>query len=164
MSLHYLLDGYNILHQNPKLTHLDIDQQRLVFVRDIENFRPQGSTNNKVTLVFDGRRGRSAPIESTVVNIIHTLDETADDWIKRNVQQSANSKNFIVVTDDRDIQYSVRAAGAKLCSVKEFLARFSGSAPRNSSSFSKEIGQSTVEKINEELKSLWLKKKDPEEK
>lgn len=134
----------------------------MVLVRDIESGRPQGSANNKVTLVFDGRQGRAQPIQSTVVDVIFTQDETADDRIIRMVQQSRNSKNYIVVTDDRGIQFSVRAAGARLCSVKDFLGRLKGAAPKNgSASSSKVIGKDAAEKINEELKSLWLKKKDP---
>lgn len=135
----------------------------MVLVRDIESGRPQGSVNNKVTLVFDGRRGLAQPIQSTVVDVIFTLDETADDRIIRIVQQSANSRNYVVVTDDRGLQYTVRAAGAKLCSVKSFLERLKGASPKGgTSSSSKVISKDAAEKINEELKSLWLKKKDPD--
>lgn len=134
----------------------------MVLVRDIESGRPQGSAKNKVTLVFDGRQGRAQPIQSTAVDVIFTLDETADDRIIRMVQQSGNSRNLIVVTDDRGIQYAVRAAGAKLSSVKDFLLKMRGETPKGTASSSaKVINQKVADKINEELKAVWLKKKDP---
>jgi predicted RNA-binding protein with PIN domain len=134
----------------------------LVLVRDIESGRPQGSAKNKVTLAFDGRQGRAQPIQSTVVDIIFTLDETADDRIIRMVQQSKNSKNMIVVTDDRGIQFAVRAAGAKLSPVKDFLLRMRGESSKGTASSSaKVITQKAADKINEELKALWLKKNGP---
>lgn len=145
----------------PKLAHLEIDQARLVLVRDIESHRPQGSPKNQVTLVFDGRRGRAEPIQSTAVNIVFTLDQTADDRIKETVECARNSKNFIVVTDDRSIQFAVRAAGAKVCAVKDFLDRMRGtSSGGKKPSSGKVIDQKTADKINAELKAIWLKKKD----
>ena len=156
------MDGYNIIHQIPKLTHLEIDQQRLILVREIENFRPQGSHNNRVTLYFDGRPGRAAPIQSTAVHVIFTLDVSADDRIKSAVREAGNSRNIIVVTDDRDIQYSVRACGAKILKVKDFLKKLKSISQKTESPGpSKTIDSSVKDKINEELKSLWLKKKKP---
>ena len=123
MSLHYILDGYNIIHQMPALVSKNLEQQRNGFIHGLESCRPQGSSNNKITVVFDGKAGIIGRMESAIVKIIFSKDETADEKIKRLVEESRNAKNIIVVTNDRSIQYSVRANGAGILSVKEFLSR-----------------------------------------
>lgn len=160
MSLHYLLDGYNILHQIPKLLDKDVGQQRMILVRDIERFRPQGAGRNQVTLVFDGRPGPVNPIQSTVVSVKFSMDDSADDRIRELVQKSANARLCMVVTDDRALQYSVRAVGAKVLSVKEFLNRMSETGTRSSKSSTKQLTQREVDRINQELESRWLNSDD----
>ena len=54
MSLHYLLDGYNILKQMAAFRDLPLEDGRRGFLRWIDNSRPHGSVNNQVTVVFDG--------------------------------------------------------------------------------------------------------------
>ncbi len=54
MSLHYLLDGYNILKQIPAFRDLPLEDGRRGLLRWIDHSRPQGSVNNQVTVVFDG--------------------------------------------------------------------------------------------------------------
>jgi len=162
MSLHYLLDGYNIIHQMPTLIQLELDQQRLSLVRHIEQYNPQGSSRNSITIYFDGRPGRAQPIVSTSVKIIFTQDRSADDRIKQAVKSSANSRRLVVVTDDRDIQYSICAHGARVVTVAEFLGRLTRkNAGTAAEGPVKKIDPSAQEEINDELKSLWLKKKRP---
>ena len=57
MSLHYILDGYNILKQIPAFNDLSLEDGRRGLMRWIETQRPQGSVNNTVTVVFDGESG-----------------------------------------------------------------------------------------------------------
>lgn len=83
------------------------------------------------------------------------------------VEDSNNKINIIVVTDDRSIQYAVRAMGAKAMAVKEFLGKMDG--PKSSSSQSgrsgsgvspqKKISEGAQAKINKELADIWLNKK-----
>ncbi len=55
MSIHYLLDGYNIIHQMPAALDLTkLEDQRRHLIRFVEQHRPQGSANNRVTIIFDG--------------------------------------------------------------------------------------------------------------
>ena len=54
MSLHYLLDGYNVIHQMPDLNRPALEDQRRALVHFLETRRPQGSSRNRVTIVFDG--------------------------------------------------------------------------------------------------------------
>ena len=163
MSLHYLLDGYNVVHRIPDLTLKELEQQRDGLVRLIERFRPQGSFRNEITIVFDGRTGMLMPSQFSVVKVIFSQNETADDKIKRIVENASNKKNIIVVTNDRAIQYAVKASGARVESVEKFISRMRN-AKKSTNKINKiekdtqkNISEIAAFKITEELKNKWIK-------
>jgi predicted RNA-binding protein with PIN domain len=124
MALHYILDGYNIIKQIENAVPHLLESERENLIHLIELYRPQGSLRNSVTIVFDGRSGVISRLEPSVVKTIFTpTGESADDRIKRMVAEAKNKKCLVVVTDDRDIQYTVRPLGAAVVSVGEFLSR-----------------------------------------
>ena len=50
MSIHYLLDGYNVIHQMPSVLNLaKLEDRRRRLIRFMEQNTPQGSPNNRVT-------------------------------------------------------------------------------------------------------------------
>lgn len=166
MSLQYLLDGYNIIHQMAFKPSTEIDAQRQQLIHFIETERPHGSSANNVTVVFDGRTGRSGPPRTLGTKVIFTQEISADEEIRDIVHKAGNKKNIIVVTDDRDIRYAVRSDGAQVLSVKDFLSRpapgqrTSGSGKSSSKAAEvKNISKSLEFKINAELEEIWLKKK-----
>lgn len=163
MSIHYLLDGYNITHQMPALKSAKLEDQRWELLRFIEKHSPQGSLNNRVTVVFDGSRDVFGTMSSAAAKVIFSQGESADDKIRTIVARAGNTKNIIVVTDDRDIQYAVGALGAKAISVQEFLRKnkLSGKKPKQikkiSSAQEKYISKTDESKITSELGKIWLK-------
>jgi len=147
-----------------------LEDQRAQLVRFIEQCSPQGSSNNRVTIVFDGKMDIFGGMSSSAAKIIFSQGESADDKIKNIVSQTKNTKNIVVVSDDRDIQYAVRALGAKVSGVKAFLTKtrvFKGKKSadqhsskqvnKNSSVSEKYISSSDEIKITSEFKKIWLK-------
>lgn len=166
MALHYLIDGYNVIHQMPQLDHCKLEAQRLGLVSHIEHRRPQGSIKNKVTIVFDGQGGFFSAPRSSLIETIFSVGESADEKIKEIVYQSKNAKSIVVVSDDRDIQIAVRKSGAQVVSVDEFLSRCQNkpdarkTAKYKSAITSKKPITHTDEfKITSEMSKLWLKQK-----
>jgi predicted RNA-binding protein with PIN domain len=166
MSLHYVLDGYNVTHQIPGLSTLTLEGQRQRLFQLLENQRPQGSLRNQVTIVYDGRSGFGSLTAGVHPQVIFSCEESADDRIKRIVAEATNRKNMIVVTNDRDIQYYVRALGAQCITVHEFFGRRGLATtdqklqPKISKgSEKKEISKTLESKITSELSELWLGKK-----
>ncbi len=136
-------------------------------VQYIETRRPQGSANNEVTIIFDGRSEYLDQQYSSHIKVLFSRDEPADDLIKRKVVRADNKKRIVVVTNDKDIRCAVRALGAKVLSVKEFLAS-SQEEKRKVRKIKKEamdpgpakiISKQTEYKINQELADIWIKKK-----
>jgi len=134
-------------------------------LRFLESQRPQGSLNNKITVVFDGKADIFGGMESAIVNVVFSKDETADEKIKRMVAAVGNPKNIIVVTNDRAIQCAVGASGAKVSSVEEFLSATTSkknSAPKNQfkkADSKKKMPRNLENKITSEMEEIWLKKK-----
>ena len=156
MSLHYILYGYNIVRQAEHLFGSGLKDVRAALVNFINENKPCGSSNNKVTVVFDGRAGLSYLHDKGPVEVIFSQDESADERIKRIVENSHNPKQAVVVSDDRDIQISIRGAGARSMPVAEFLEKGQPKVRVVRGQPKTELSSSQVARINEELRKLWL--------
>ncbi len=169
------MDGYNVIHQMPSVLDLaKLEDRRRQLIRFIEQYTPQGSSNNRVTVVFDGNLEVFGGMTSPLAKVIFSQGESADDKIKKIVAQARNSKNIIVVSDDRDVQYAVRALGAKISGVRQFLNqakvpgkkvriehKSSGKSERGSANKSlaesrKYIPKNEESKITSEFGKIWL--------
>ncbi|MFA5087560.1 MAG: NYN domain-containing protein [Candidatus Omnitrophota bacterium] len=166
MSLHYLLDGYNIINQLPVLAGKKFQERRDSFVHSLEVSRPQGSARNSVTVVFDGRAEVWGECPSGPVQVIFTRGESADEKIKMIVEEASNKKRIVVVTDDREIRYHVRRSGALVLSVKEFIAKMrpgrtpaAGGRGGQDQESGERVSKSLEYKINSEFANIWLNKK-----
>jgi predicted RNA-binding protein with PIN domain len=159
MSLHYLVDGYNVVKQAPALADRSLEQGRDGLLRWIDAQRPQGSVNNRVTVVFDGSSEHFGGSWAGTANVIFSRDESADECIKTMVEKSAARSNVVVVSDDKGITLYVRSLGARIMGVKEFAADLfdapSGPSPKKGRG--KYISLAKAQQINEELKKIWLK-------
>ena len=170
MSIHYLLDGYNVIHQMPSVLDLaKLEDRRRRLIGFIEQYAPQGSLNNRVTIVFDGDLEVFGGMVSSSAKVIFSQGESADDKIKKIVARAQNAKNIVVVSDDRSVQYAVRALGAKTSAVRKFLdrAKVSGkkgnsgrpgksSAKKGAGEPGKYISKSEESKITSEFGEIWL--------
>jgi predicted RNA-binding protein with PIN domain len=124
MALHYILDGYNIVHKIPSFRRSSAQESRDRLIRYLQTRRPQGSIKNKVTVVFDGTTDViDYPQGSSSVNVVFSHSVTADDHIVRLVERSSNPKIVIVVSDDRELQQRARLLDARILSVADFFER-----------------------------------------
>lgn len=115
-----------------------------------------GSRKNKVILVCDGYP-KSPPLKEDggFFEVIFSREDNADNRIKRIIEGSAQPKNIVVVSDDREIKFFVRSCGAVSMGVEEFLGE-DGNLRKNEDDSTKAT-YSQMESINKELRGLWLK-------
>ena len=166
MSLHYILDAYNILHQIPPHARKEFEDEREHFVNLIKVHCPQGSKNNAVTIVFDGRSTAPLQEQSSMIKIIFSCEESADDKIRKLITETNRKKQTIVVTDDKELRFSIRALGASVLSVKDFLSKAKRPDrifPRQNKQKDrrdevKNISKTLEFKINKEFEKIWLDK------
>jgi predicted RNA-binding protein with PIN domain len=121
-----------------------------------------GSLKNSVTVVFDGYPGGFDAGHTDGRNaVIFSMDETADEIIKRIIEGAKNKRAIAVVTDDKEIVYCAKYAGCSHIRVEEFLSRATTKCvqedPKEKNLSKQDLNFSQVNKINEELKKLWLK-------
>lgn len=162
MSVHFILDGYNVIKKTPVLADKSLRDGRTALVRLLELKRPQGSPRNKITIVFDGQSGVFSPLyETGHVKVVFSSAGSADDRIKRMVEESDHRKCMTVVTDDRAVRFYVRALGAGVLGVGEFLGRVlpQGRPSSGRAHSDKVIPGHLEEKINREFKDVWLSDK-----
>ncbi len=164
MSVHYLLDGYNIIHQAPSLAVRVLEDGRKGLLLWINSNRPQGSAANSVTVVFDGSTEHYGGMDGGSALVVFTHGQSADDYIKAAVEAAAQKKKYIVVSDDKGIKLYVRALGAGVLSPREFAPELFKDARaqktgKNASAghMGKTISLAQQKKINKELEDFWLK-------
>ncbi len=152
MSLHYILDGYNVIKRTEFLAKMKLEEARGELVRFVVNKRPHGSQRNKVTVVFDGKAGyyMSAP-ENRAVAVIFATKTNADQEIKTIVGRSRTPRHIIVVTDDREVQSYVKSCSAQVMSCTEFISRGSASRGGDDGASKGGLTQQQQIDINKEL-------------
>jgi predicted RNA-binding protein with PIN domain len=153
MSLHYLIDGYNLIWSAENFGGGKLQNQRERLLKFLEQTKPAGSSRNQVTVVFDGQEDVDGPPWRGTVRVIFSKGENADSVIKRTVDSMSNPSNAIVITDDRDIQKWVKSSKAKVMGCKEFL-KSATQQPRPRPG-GRKMDPDTANTINEEFKKLW---------
>ncbi len=147
MSLHYLIDGYNLLYALPEIPAGPWSTKREIFLTRLVQLRPQG--NNKVTVIFDSRDGGGSRQQKGAIEIIYTAGETADDWIIQAVRKAPNPRIVVVITNDQTIRRLIRGTGAKWLSTEDFLkAAKPTPTPEHKQEFN-------TDAITEELRKKW---------
>lgn len=135
-----------------------LEDQRQQLIQWIESHTPQGSLRNTVTIVFDGRSDVWGSSVASSIRVVFSQGETADENIIRMVEEAAHKKSVVVVTDDRSLQYSVRALGAKVSGVQTFLGQ-GAPVPLRRPESGKDISKILEHKITSEFTQIWVEKK-----
>ncbi|MFH1355125.1 MAG: NYN domain-containing protein [Candidatus Omnitrophota bacterium] len=158
MSLQYVIDGYNVIkHPFITLKNKLYKDSRLSLLEFIRMNRLTGSLKNRVIVVFDGYPDRWESDNSTSISVVYSRKISADEKIVKIIQEYSDHKNIIVVSDDKEIRFSVRSYGVKVLGVEEFINKKERSSFREDSSSKPELTHTLMHQINQELRKLWLK-------
>jgi predicted RNA-binding protein with PIN domain len=160
MSLQYVIDGYNITnHRFFPRAHKKNTQVHTSLVTLIISRRLTGSPKNKVTVVFDGYplKGYSVP-QGQNFDIIFSRSITADEKIKKLVESFGNRNNIVVVSDDRQLQFTVKSLGARCMGIEDFICgQVEKRRIKREETVKAELNFTQIDQINKELRRLWLK-------
>jgi predicted RNA-binding protein with PIN domain len=126
MSIHIIIDGYNLIRQSTRLSILDlqdIQSGRDALVDMLAAYKRIKS--HRITVVFDGT---TAPLlskqrdRSKGISIIFShKGESADSVIKKMARKER--QGALVVSSDQDIVQSAEASGATAVDANEFEKR-----------------------------------------
>lgn len=164
MSLHYIIDGYNIINNRLfAANHRKMRSPQAALLELIKDKRLCGSAKNQITVVFDGYCAKfESRCPDKQIQVIFSQEESADDKIKKIIDTSVNLRNIVVVSEDKEISCFAKYAGCKAMSVIEFMGYLTAADEkkkinRKEKDLSKQdLNYSQIHKINDELKKLWL--------
>jgi predicted RNA-binding protein with PIN domain len=163
MSLQYIIDGCNIIHHPLFLreNNKKIPDKRVALLELINIRKLSGSPRNRVTVVFDGFCGQELMLNLGSVRqditVIFSGKETADEWIRKTVESSTSCASTVLVSDDKEIQFMSRLFRAKFLGVEEFLSSRKDKGKKSKDAEESGISFTEKERINRELRKLWLK-------
>lgn len=123
MSIHIIIDGYNLIRQSrlfSDLDHIDIERGRDALLESLADYRQR--KKHRITVVFDGS---GAPSFSTPADRFKGIEirfsrsgESADTVIKK--MSDRLKEKALVVSSDRDIIDHAILQGAATISSPEF--------------------------------------------
>jgi len=90
--------------------------------------------------------------------VIFSRKISADDKIRKLVEESGNRKNMVVVSNDRQIQSMAKMLGATIAGIEAFVKydKMAQTARKDLEADPK-LTFTQMQKINDELRKLWLK-------
>ena len=123
MSIHIIIDGYNLIRQSKKLSDLDLQDIQLGRDALIDLLAAYKKIKaHRITVVFDGTRSplvsRQRGRRKGITVVFSHSGESADSVIKRMARKE--SEKTLVVSSDKDIVQSAEAAGAAVITAPEF--------------------------------------------
>ena len=123
MSVHIVIDGYNLIRQSPTLSiieHHSLEEGRQALLERLVSYKKV--KHHSVTVVFDGANANHSLEATTRRKGIHILfsrpGELADSVIKQIVTRER--ERAVVVTSDRDIAHFAAEHGAATIDSTEF--------------------------------------------
>jgi predicted RNA-binding protein with PIN domain len=157
MSIQYVIDGYNLLNHPQLAANRKGNSDRLSLLDFIKRNRLTGSPKNKVTVVFDGYPDSRERFDESDFCVVFSRMISADEKIRKLIEESGQRKGIVVVSDDRQVQDAARALGANVSSIEEFVGKKDRQKKRLDNSLEQKVTYSDMEKINSELRKIWLK-------
>jgi len=129
MALHIIIDGYNVIHQLPRIAGGDIGNTDLQHCREslVDNLSAYRKIrNHQITVVFDGWKGSNTYRETSEqvkgIKVIYTpMGVTADEVIKRLAREGR--ERAVIVTADRDIEGYAERQTATVITPAMFCAK-----------------------------------------
>ena len=123
MSIHIIIDGYNLIRQSKQLSALDLEDIQLGRDALIDMLAAYKKIKaHRITVVFDGTRAPLLALQRDrrkgITIVFSHNGETADTVIKQMARREG--QKALVVSSDLDIVRSVEAQGAATISALDF--------------------------------------------
>jgi predicted RNA-binding protein with PIN domain len=106
MLPHYIIDGYNLLHEILPLKKLlahDAAAAREQLVDMVARLTMKKKF--RCTIVFDGAKSRPGnfPATNTPVHVVYSFPVSADERIREMIEKSKSRTSLVIVTSDHEI-------------------------------------------------------------
>jgi predicted RNA-binding protein with PIN domain len=128
MKYQLLIDGYNLLFQNPELRKIlerDLEKARRILIDQLEEYAGKNSLH--ILIVFDGDIKMKFRDESRshVEVCFSKSPEKADPLIKRLLEKTKKNQDLTVVTSDNEIGNYAKLCEVSVTSSQKFAEQIS---------------------------------------
>lgn len=124
MSVHLIIDGYNLIRQSRRLSLLDardLEAGREALLESLAAYRRR-RPQHKITVIFDGWQGGGLQESRDRVHglgvVYSRRGERADEVIKRLLRREG--RRAVLVSSDRELQECAESAGAVWVAASQF--------------------------------------------
>ncbi len=124
---HYIIDGNNVIMKSKILKSLqkkDKQSSREILAFKIEEYFR--SKKVKISLHYDGYK--NLPIKTFKTKIVYGENKIADDRIKKEIENSKNPKNIILVSSDNNLKEFAHVCGCSVLTSEHFVEQIYKSA------------------------------------
>jgi predicted RNA-binding protein with PIN domain len=111
-----IVDGNNVIHKMNNLKRLFKENPESAQLSLYESIKGKLSRNDKLVLVFDGFSNIKSP------NIIFSGVKTADDIIRKYIEENYQKKSMAVISSDNEIISIARACGCEILKSEDFVS------------------------------------------
>jgi uncharacterized protein len=133
MSVHLIIDGYNLIRQSLWLSLLDardLEAGREALLESLADYRRR-RPQHKITVIFDGWQGGSLRESRDQVHGIGVVysrrGERADEVIKRLLTREG--RRAVMVSSDRELQDFAETVGAVWLAARQFESQYLQKSP-----------------------------------
>jgi uncharacterized protein len=133
MSVHLIIDGYNLIRQSLWLSLLDardLEAGREALLESLADYRRR-RPQHKITVIFDGWQGGSLRESRDQVHGIGVVysrrGERADEVIKRLLTREG--RRAVMVSSDRELQDFAETVGAVWLAARQFESQYLKKSP-----------------------------------
>ncbi len=123
MLPHYIIDGYNLLHEIPSLKKLlshDAAAAREQLIDMIARLTMK--KKSRCTIVFDGAKPHAGnfPASNTPIHVAYSFPISADEKIREMIEKSKSRTSLVIVTSDHEILNFARVCSCTTHTSKYF--------------------------------------------
>ncbi len=111
-----IIDGNNLLHKMQNLKRLFKENPESAQLSLYEAVKGKLSRNDKLVLVYDGFSSIKSP------NIIFSGVKTADEIIRKYIEDNYGKKSMAVVSSDNEILRIAQACGCEILKSEDFVS------------------------------------------
>jgi len=120
--MEYIVDGFNVIKTSfiKKYEKYGIEGAQGFLIDILERYKKK-HPSVEITVVFDGKSPSISFYQKRRIKIIFSNEITADEKIRKILENKKNKTQIQVVSDDREIQEFSKIIGSKFLKVDAFL-------------------------------------------
>ncbi len=125
--MNFIIDGFNLGFKINAIAPVLKSGQTDLAIKQIAQYvkKKLFTQSGRIIIVFDGRdfHGQAISQIAGIKLIFSRKPQTADDIIRKFIRETAQTRNWTVVSSDNEIRFTAQDHGAKVLKSTEFIGK-----------------------------------------